>query len=260
MKLKCTYILLACTFIATHPAKAAVQKLPDCQTLNALWMRTYYSKLKPSWTKTPLNCSKSPADYSSFEKINALTARAAYVLDKTSFTYRTQDLPRTPIVYYGRVQAPPASMLDWVAQRIGRLIYDERATSAYATRSFYGVGEVHLTPGDYNLGAPMELGIGLAAQIIHEARHLGFPDYSHIRCDNSGDYNCDATISEEFDQGGSHGVAALWLAWIYKFSSWPQSEKLKAAETVKWVLSNRINDSYAVRNAFSLRYLGSSLK
>ncbi len=254
MNLTLTFIL----FLFAPAIHAKAQELPSCRALSTLWVKSYYAKLNPSWRKAPLNCDTEPAELTPKERRNVLAARAAYVLDRTRFSYRPQDISARPIVSSGRIQAPPRSMLDWVSRRMDRLVYNERATYAFAHRN-NGVGEVHLPPTDFHMTRPGERGIGLAAQLIHEARHLGIPDYGHVACGDTDQYNCDATISEEFDHGGSHAVAALWLSWVYKFSHWPRSEKRRAAETVRWVLRTRINDGHAVRNAFSLRYLGTPL-
>ncbi len=251
--MKSITILLITLF--TTSAFAYEQKLPSCEELSKLWTTSYYNKLNPNWGFKPLPCNKEESRLSNLEKASIVLARAAYVLDKTVFNYR---LPTQPIVAYGRIQAPPKSMLNWVAKRISGISYNAYASSAHAG---LWTKRIHLTPADFNVKGSMEMGIGLAGQIIHEARHAGIPVYRHVTCtvgDQPGT-NCDPTISEEFDLGGSHAVAALWLAYVARNSYWPQAEKDKAADVVKWVLNNRINDSYEVRNAFAQRYLWESL-
>jgi len=219
-----------------------------CEDLSKLWVTKYYNKLKPNWGKYPLPCSKNENDLSRLERVQIMTARAAYVLDKTVFNYR---LPSPPIVSYGRIQAIP-NMLEWVSRRLkGGLVFDAYADYAYAS---WWTGKIHLTKDDFK---KLDNGIGLAGQIIHETRHLGLTRYGHVECTVPGQSgpNCDPTISEEFDNGGSHAVAALWLAYIARNSFWPESDREQAAEVVRWVLRNRINDSYEVRNAWSERYL-----
>lgn len=249
-----TLTLLLVSLFATS-AFAYEQKLPSCGELSRLWTTSYYNKLKPNWGYGPLPCNKDESQLSDLEKVKILSARAAYVLDKTIFNYQ---LPTQPIVSYGRIQAPPKSMLDWVAKRISGLVYNVYANSAHAG---LWTKRIHLTPADFNVKGSMEMGIGLAGQIVHEARHAGTPVYRHVTCtvgDQPGK-NCDPTISEEFDLGGSHAVAALWLSYIARNSYWPEAERNKAADVVRWVLHNRINDSYEVRNAFARRYLWESL-
>lgn len=237
------------------PTLAFEQKLPACSELSKLWTGSYYRKLNPNWGYGPLPCHKSESNLTKLDKVKILTARAAYILDKTIFNYR---LPSVPIVSYGRIQAPPKSMLNWVSNQIKGLTYNASAEYAYASRA---TGRIILTSADYNVSGPMEFGIGLAGQIVHESRHLGRDQYGHVLCEVPGveGYNCDPTISEEFEYGGSHAVAALWLAYVAKNSYWPQAERNKARDVVRWVLLNRINDSYEVRNAFSQRYLWEKL-
>lgn len=248
-------ILLVFVSFFTTSLLAYEQSLPSCGELSKLWTTSYYNKLKPNWGYGPLPCSKEEWQMTDLDKVKILSARAAYVLDKTIFNYR---LPTQPIVSYGRIQAPPKSMLDWVSRRISGLVYDVYAKNAYCS---LWTKKIHLTSADYNVKGSMEMGIGLAGQLVHEARHAGTQVYRHVTCtvgDQPGP-NCDPTISEEFDNGGSHAVAALWLAYIARNSYWPQAEKDKAADVVRWVLHNRINDSYEVRNAFAQRYLWESL-
>lgn len=244
-------ILLVLTLFTS--SAFAEQSLPSCGELSKLWTSTYYNKLKPNWGFGPLPCHKANSKLTKLDKVKILSARAAYILDKTVFNYR---LPVGPIVSYGRIQAPPKSMLNWVASRINGLVYDAYAEYAYCDQA---ARKIHLTPADFNVTGEMEMGIGLAGQLIHESRHAGFPAYGHVMCNDGSAYNCDPTISEEFDLGGSHAVAALWLAYVARNSSWPVAERNKAADVVRWVLHNRINDSYEVRNAFAQRYLWESL-
>lgn len=242
-------------FLFSFQSFSYEQRLPSCKELSQLWTKSYYKKLNPNWGYGPLPCHKAESSLTPLEKVKILTARAAYILDRTVFNYQ---LPTEPIVSYGRIQAPPKSMLNWVSLRIKGLTYNAYADYAYASRV---TGRINLTSGDFNVNGPMEMGIGLAGQIIHEARHLGPSAYGHIQCKVPGvkGTNCDPTISEEFDLGGSHAVAALWLAYVAKNSFWPLSEREKAKEVVRWVLQNRINDSYEVRNAFAQRYLWEKL-
>lgn len=242
-------ILVALLFSST--ALAWEQQHLPCEELSRLWVSKYYNKLKPNWGYGRLPCHKSVESMSRLERVQIMTARAAYVLDKTVFNYR---LYRRPIVSYGRIQAIP-NMLDWVGARLKGLVFNAYADYAYANQR---AGKINLTIDDYK---NMDNGIGLAGQIIHETRHLGPIFYGHVECTVPGQSgpNCDPTISEEFDNGGSHAVAALWLAYVARNSFWPESDREQAAEVVRWVLKNRINDSYEVRNAWSERYLGERL-
>ena len=158
------------------------QRLPGCAALNRLWLGRFRAQLKPDWAAAPLACAKAQNVLSIEEIRDFDTARAAYVLDSTQWTdtsYASQ-----PLVAGGGASAPP-NMLEWVGSRIRALRYDTQAPYAYAEG---GDGSIHLTPGDFK----METGIGLAAQFIHESRHLGFPAYGHVVCkvgDTSGMLN-----------------------------------------------------------------------
>lgn len=249
------FLTVALILMVSSFAHAYEQRLPSCEELSRLWMGPYYTKLKPSLPYYKLSCHKSFDQMKDIEKASIMLARAAYVLDKTVFNYK---LPYPPIVSYGRIQAPPKSMLDWVAVRIKGLVYNAYTPYAYASRL---TGKINLTPEDFRVSKGFDTGIGLAGQIIHESRHIGKTFYGHVECTVPGETgpNCDPTISEEFDNGGSHAVAALWLAYIARNSYWPEADRKEAAETVRWVLKHRINDSFEVRNAFSRRYLWEDL-
>jgi len=255
MKRALLFILL----VASAHGYAEDQTLPACDVLSELWVTKYYDKLYPNWEKEPLECAKPESELTSWEKVSIITARAAYVLDQTIFD-RT-NLPAEPILYYGEIKAPPASMLDWIYDRSDGIVYDLKTKNTHAERKRNGTGYVHLRPEDYHLDQPMEMGIGLAGQLIHESRHLGLTKYDHVKCklpDTEGK-NCDSTINEDFETGGSHAIAALWLSWIVTRSNWPQVEKNKAEETVRWVMEFRINESFEIKNEFALRYLGKPL-
>lgn len=248
-------ILILLFLLTSGSSFAYVQTLPSCEELSNLWTSSYWNKLKPNLPWGKLACHKQESQLKKLEHAAIQLARAAYVLDKTVFNYR---LPVGPIVSYGRIQAPPKSMLDWVSVRMKGVVVDYFANYAYAS---WTTKKIHLTYEDVGIGKPLSIGIGLAGQIIHETRHVGKTLYGHVECTMPGQSgpNCDPTISEEFDNGGSHAVAALWLAYVARNSYWPQSEKDSAREVVRWVLLNRINDSYEVRNAFSRRYLWEEL-
>lgn len=232
------------------------QKMPGCEWLSRRWYFSYFNKLNPNIPLKKIPCERDQRSWSENDKIAFRLARAAYVLDETIFN-RTS-LPSTPLVSYGSISSPPASMLDWVAQRSKSINIDKAASYAYAD---VANKQVHLTVADINTNDLNDFGIGLAGQLIHEARHIGTPSYGHRLCKGTTDaYNCDPTITEEFQGGGSHAIAALWLAWVAKKSKWPKAEKDKAEGVVTWVLKNRINDSFTVRNNFSLRYLGKPLR
>lgn len=241
--------LAAALLLLAAPA-AAEQRLPGCAELDRLWRSSYRAILKPTWPAAPLACAKPENALTAEEIRDIATARAAYVLGSTEWTRGGALLFREPLVAGGGLASPP-DMLRWVGRRMKGLEYDVHAANAYADQ---GAGVLHLTKADFKL----ELGVNLAAQLIHEARHLGVPAYGHVACTVPGQgpgTNCDPTIAEDFDGGGSHAIAALWLAWIANRSEWPASAKRPAEATVKWVLKNRINDTYAA-DQWACRYLG----
>lgn len=226
---------------------AFAQPLPDCATLDSLWLSDYRAALKPDWPAQPLACGKADGALSKEEIRDLDAARAAFALDRTQWT--DTSLPGKPLVAGGGVARPP-NMLRWVSDRIRGLRWDAQAQSAYANPQD---GTIHLTPADFKL----ESGIGLAGQLIHESRHLGHPAYGHVECAVPGQSgpNCDPTIAEDFDGGGSHAIAALWLAWVSNRSRWPQADRKQAEKVANWVLKYRINDREAA-DAFSCRYFG----
>jgi hypothetical protein len=241
---------LAVVFLLAAPA-AAEQRLPDCKALSALWMSKFRPILRPRWPAKELACSKADAQLTAEEIRDIDTARAAYYLSSTEWTRGGALMFSAPLVAGGGISAPP-DMLRWVGRRLkGGLEYDLAAANAYADQD---KGILHLTKGDFRL----EPGVGLAGQLIHEARHVGIPAYGHVPCTVPGqgsDPNCDPTIAEDFDGGGSHAVAAIWLAWIANRSTWPLESRRSAEGVVVWVLKNRINDTYAA-DQFACRYLG----
>lgn len=248
-------MLVLFSLLISTSSFANVQTLPSCEELSKLWTTNYWYKLKPNLPWGNLACNKKTAQLKKLEHAAIHLARAAYVLDKTVFNYQ---LPVGPIVSYGRIQAPPKSMLNWVAVRMNGVVVDYFAKYAYASPA---TKKIHLTYDDVGIGKPLTIGIGLAGQIIHETRHVGKTFYGHVECtipEASGP-NCDPTISEEFDNGGSHAVAALWLAYIARNSFWPEKDREEAASVVRWVLYNRINASFEVRNAWAQRYLWEKL-
>lgn len=240
---------LAAAVLLAVPA-AAEQRLPDCAVLNQLWLKSYRPILKPTWPERDLACGKADQSLSQEDIRDLDTARAAYVLSATEWTRGGALMFRTPLVEGGGI-TPPPDMLSWVGARLSGLEYDSGAASAYADQK---KRILHLTPSDFKL----ELGVNLAAQLIHESRHVGFPAYGHVACTvpgQSADPNCDPTIAEDFGGGGSHAIAALWLTWIANRSNWPLGARKTAAATVKWVLKNRINDTHEA-DRFACRYLG----
>lgn len=239
--------LAAALLLLAAPA-AAEQRLPDCAALSSLWLTTYRAILKPMWPAAPLACSKTESALTAEEIRDIASARAAFVLGSTEWTSRA--LPGEPLVSGGGITAPP-DMLRWVGRRVKGLRYDVQASYAYADT---GDGTLHLTKDDFRL----ELGVDLAAQLIHESRHLGVPGYGHVACTVPGQgsgTNCDPTIAEDFDGGGSHAIASIWLAWIANRSRWPAAARAGAEKTANWVVKNRINDTYAA-DRFSCRYFG----
>lgn len=239
--------LAALLLLLAAPASAE-QALPGCAALNELWLSSYRAILKPLWPAQPLACAKAESALTAEEIRDLNAARAAFVLGSTEWTSRA--LPGAPLVAGGGISAPP-DMLRWVGRRLKGLRYDEQAAYAYADA---GDGTLHLTKGDFKL----EPGVDLAAQLIHESRHLGFPAYGHVACTVPGQgsgTNCDPTIAEDFDGGGSHAVASIWLAWIANRSRWPAAVRARAEKTANWVVKNRINDTYAA-DQFSCRYFG----
>lgn len=245
MKLRLAAVLV----LLAGPA-AAEQRLPDCAALSRLWLSSYRAILKPRWPARELACVKADNQMTAEEVRDIDTARAAYVLSATQWTRGGELMFGAPLVAGGGL-APPPDMLRWVGARLDGIEYDLNAGSAYADT---GARVLHLTKGDFKL----ELGVDLAGQLIHEARHVGIPAYGHVPCavpGQSADPNCDPTIAEDFDGGGSHAIAALWLAWIANRSNWPSEAKSSAEKTVRWVLKNRINDTYAA-DQWACRYLG----
>src|SRR4051812_13528983 len=226
------------------------QQLPPCAKLSDLWLGRYKSLLKPSWQVVPLACGKNESQLSAEELRDLVTARAAYVLDRTEFTSRS--FPADPIVPGGGIEAPPDSMLEWVGDRITQLYYDPQPVGA-ATDQEHRI--IHLGSDQF----PLQSGLGLAGQLIHEARHAGFPMYGHVRCGYIGGYDRDSTITEEFHGGGSHGIAALWSSWVAMRSTWNAKDREELKGVVVWVMMDRINAPWEVRNAFTQRYLGLAL-
>ena len=239
-------MVLAAVFVLCAARASAEQALPDCSALNRAWP-AYRAILRPTWPESPLACGKANAQLTAEEIRDLDTARAAYVLSSTKWT--SLALPGAPLVAGGGITAPP-NMLRWVGRRLNGLEYDVNAANAFADPD---TGILHLTKGDFKL----ELGVSLAAQLIHESRHIGVPAYNHVNCTVPGQSgpNCDPTIAEDFDGGGSHAVAAIWLAWIANRSNWPKNARKGAEKTANWVLKNRINDTYAA-DLFSCRYFG----
>lgn len=242
--------LLALAALLAVPA-AAEQNLPACAELDRLWRGTFRAALKPRWPERPLACAKKEGELTAEEVRDLDLARAAYVLSATRWTRGGALMFKEPLVAGGGLSAPP-NMLRWVGRRLrGGIEYDLAAKNAYADQEN---GILHLTKGDFRV----ELGADLAAQLIHESRHVGVPPYGHVACTVPGqgsDPNCDPTIAEDFDGGGSHAIAALWLAWIANRSEWPSAARKSAEKTVEWVLKNRINDTYNA-DRWACRYLG----
>jgi hypothetical protein len=229
---------------------SAQQKLPDCAALNKLWSSSYRAILKPTWPARDLACTKADKQLTTEDIRDIDTARAAYFLSATEWTRGGGLMFNEPLVAGGGL-TPPPNMLRWVGRRLKGIEYDLKADNAYADQP---AGILHLTPADFKL----EPGVGLAAQLIHESRHVGIPAYGHVTCTVPGqkaDPNCDPTIAEDFAGGGSHAIAALWLAWIANRSNWPPAVRASAVKTVKMVLTARINDTYAA-DQFACRYLG----
>ncbi len=249
-----------------------MQRLPNCYTLSNLWTKSYYYKMKPHWPLQRLACDRDENSLYLHEKIDIALARTAYVLDRTVFN--DYSIASKPIVPGGRVQAVPGSMLNWVAARFDRLLIDgNKNASARAGVTGNGIREIVITLGDFHFEYGLPTGVGLSGQMIHEARHLGFPGYGHVQCRyglppipenfigpvSEDDTNCDETISEEFENGGSHGIGILWLTWIATRSNWSQWDRDNCKNVVRILLKARINASYAVKNAFFQRYFGESL-
>jgi hypothetical protein len=242
------FLLLALPLCAGRAS--AEQRLPGCAELSRLWLSSYRSVLKPTWPARALACGKADAALTAEEIRDIDTARAAYFLSATEWTRGGALMFKEPLVAGGGL-TPPPDMLRWVGRRLKGLEYDVNAANAYADQE---KGILHLTQADFKL----ELGADLAAQLIHESRHIGIPAYGHVPCTVPGQGtspNCDPTIAEDFDGGGSHAIAALWLVWIANRSNWPVQARTSAEKTVKWVLKNRINDTYAA-DQFACRYLG----
>lgn len=229
---------------------SAEHALPECAALSQLWLSSYRAILKPTWPARALACAKAENQLTAEEIRDIDTARAAYILSATQWTRGGALMFKEPLVAGGGL-TPPPNMLRWVGRRLKGLEYDQSATYAYADQE---KGVLHLTKSDFRL----ELGADLAAQLIHESRHVGTPAYNHVPCTVPGqgsDPNCDPTIAEDFNGGGSHAIATLWLVWIANRSNWPLKARKTAEHTVKWVLKNRINDTYAA-DQFACRYLG----
>lgn len=238
------------------------QRLPECYRLSHLWINQFYSKLNPYIAEnkklplTTLACDKPQSSWTFNEKMSYQLAKAAYVLDKTIFN--RSSLPSTPLVSYGRIQSPPDSMLDWVAKRMKKLVIHESVGVPHASAE---TKTVYLTIDDLGFNnLATDIGLGLSGQLVHESRHIGYPSYGHVQCERSSGYNCDPAISEEFDGGGSHGVAVLWMAWLAKKSKCPKAEREKLDPVIDWVLQHRINGNLTTRNNFALRYLGRPIR
>jgi hypothetical protein len=235
---------------ASCPALRAEQQLPDCAALNKLWSSSYRAILNPTWPARELACGKADSRLTAEDIRDLDTARAAYFLSATEWTRGGELLFKDPLVAGGGI-APPPNMLRWVGRRLKGLEYDVNAKNAYADQE---KGILHLTPADFKL----EPGVGLAGQLIHESRHVGIPAYGHVACTVPGqgtDPNCDPTIAEDFNGGGSHAIATMWLVWVANRSNWPLAVRTRAENVAKWVLKNRINDTYAA-DQFACRYLG----
>lgn len=230
----------------TLPASAA-QALPDCAALSRFWLEKARRELKPSWPAAELSCWKSESTLSPAEVRDIATARAAYMLHHTQWTDRAT--MGRPLVPGGGVSAPPASMLEWVGARLKKLVYETQGDAWAETAD----GSVHISAANFKL----DEGFSLAGQLIHESRHLGHPAYGHVECTlpKQSGTNCDPTIAEDFDGGGSHAIATIWFAWIANRSRWSAETKKNAEKTAVWVLTNRINDKEGA-DLFACRYFG----
>ena len=236
----------------------AGQEMPSCSQLSSLWQNRFYGLLKPDWAKRPLRCDLiDTGRYSELqrkEEIDVTVARAAYILDKTEWA-RTSPAFKKPFVSYGGISAPPDSMLEYVSARTTGVVYNRSLSGAMRDMNN---GRIHLGGDNFNSKAVLDGldGMHLAGQLVHEARHA---DELHHLCPGqaAGETpNCDLTITEEFYGGGSHGVAAIWLAWIANYSTWPASFRKAAQKSALWVMGPegaRINDR-ASADLWTCRY------
>lgn len=242
------------------PARAE-QRLPSCEELDRLWVARYYRAIRPDWGAHHLDCARPVAALGMTATRDMATALAAYYLERTVWTAQPYF---QPVAGWGEVTAPPANMLEWVSSRSRGLMGDPQTRDKNGRKvdvAYFDAieGKIHLSPRNFMFESKLpedearqRRGVGLAAQLIHESRHAG---YSHVACVPGGAFDCDPTVTEEFQNGGSHAIAINWLAWIVRGSDWGAQTKATAREIMRDILSTRINDK-AAADAFACRYLG----
>lgn len=239
-------------------AQFVEQTLPSCQELSDLWFFRYHDLLRVQIPRKPLDCGfasttlrktsleKNVFSVDKYAQIRMALARGAYVLDQTRFI----DLSELTLGAFPAIkERPPTSMLVWVSERIwGGLVIEDNA----------GFPTADTDNGIVHFPLALEKGdaVDILGQLIHESRHIGYPPIFHTDCDSGIGAMCDNGLTETFSAGGPHAVAALWMSWFARRSTWNKSLREKAAGVVTWVLQNRINATALEKEAWRKRYLG----
>lgn len=244
---------------STRPSIGYVQSMPDCETLSSLWLSRYHSLLKVKIPLKALSCIQTTAQKGwvtgrkkalksksdPFAQMSLALARGAYLLDATVFQ---------PGPFYGlsskTLVRPPASMLEWISARLrGGIVMNYDVDYPYAILE---TGTIHF-PITLETGDAIEI----AGQLIHESRHINFPPIYHVECQSGAGLACDESLTSWINSptAGPHAVAALWLSWIAKRSYWEPEITNRAEAVVRWVVENRVHNSYMEKQEWLKRYL-----